>query len=907
MGASGNAGAAPSQPMGLAFEAMKVPSNAPVEVLKREAATGKTGYRPPEPTNPQEAVAVGNWYAEYAQVASRLERPVQDVFMSHVLSQPYEEKRQQYERDALTFETKGKNLESDYNSFNARVESFNAKYSGRQLSQSEYNAAVAEQAALATEGEKLKTRASSYKADYVKLGLEGQKLGETAKQVEKRIEAYNAVQEKSAQMDAFVRSATSRPTISTGTYDVKQMKEPLPETAAIEFKGYGSLPANPLTSVLGQIYGGAQESVEGSMELGRAGRKESNAMFGGNEFLGAVALPIGIGVAAGKGISAGVSAFAANPSRAIVEGATGFERAVHEEPFKLGTGMAISYFSFKGAGTILGAARKGITQALAFRGKQLVPAREIVAPEVLSYYEGKGGTKFPYSKGTANELLDKYFSGEYATYSKPFGENVVYSATDYPFTPYLERSFIVKSGQGLAKASDVPALYTSVKGVSIRFLRLTTKEAAAEYNLFPTSSYFKELLIGRSPKILAIAENPQAIPSSFTTSLQRAQAFFGKTPTAVKTGELSTIYAEKGVPYITPAYTFGIKPEAEAAIRVGSNISRTGLTSVWSRLTGFSKYTILPKEVKLPFIKPFYVSEKVPIYTATANTFKNMEELAVPTFRPPQISVEDLSSASKPVKPIVSSSAVASVVSTASTYVYPKAPSASTPSQASSSKIVSASLSSVSSPSLKSFSSSTISSLSRISRTSAPSAPYSSRASTPETRSVPSTPSTPSTSRIKVPSFKLSLPKPSTSIISIPTYKPPTTPPPKKKTSEESSNKIISEGFIPFARVKGTFQKLSRTPLPKNLALKTAARYAETTTARSITIKPAGATPIKDIPRVDLSRFRMKKAKSKILEEPVYIEKSRFAINTLGEKMGLKKARLRAPKKPVKTKGMWII
>lgn len=127
-----------------------------------------------------------------------------------------------------------------------------------------------------------------------------------------------------------------------------------------------------------------------------------------------------------------------------------------------------------------------------------------------------------------------------------------------------------------------------------------------------------------------------------------------------------------------------------------------------------------------------------------------------------------------------------------------------------------------------------------------------------------------------------------------PPYKPTYTPPTVEFRSLEFGGESTRvKAYIPKVKIKGKFIELSKTPLPYNLALKKAAQYARHTTSRSITVEQKGFTTQRDIAKETLFGFRKRKPKSKIRGEPVFIEESRYAINTIGEKLGLKQGKKR--------------
>jgi hypothetical protein len=129
---------------------------------------------------------------------------------------------------------------------------------------------------------------------------------------------------------------------------------------------------------------------------------------------------------------------------------------------------------------------------------------------------------------------------------------------------------------------------------------------------------------------------------------------------------------------------------------------------------------------------------------------------------------------------------------------------------------------------------------------------------------------------------------------------PPTKSPPqarmRKRKQEEYLKPIYSKGtFNAYARKnKNTkWTKVTKKPLPYNAAFNKGLMVADNTTARSVKLKKAGKKfrGIDD-PFILSTKFRRRKSRSKVPgEESLFVEKSRFAIDTLGEKQGLKAAK----------------
>jgi hypothetical protein len=93
--------------------------------------------------------------------------------------------------------------------------------------------------------------------------------------------------------------------------------------------------------------------------------------------------------------------------------------------------------------------------------------------------------------------------------------------------------------------------------------------------------------------------------------------------------------------------------------------------------------------------------------------------------------------------------------------------------------------------------------------------------------------------------------------------------------------------------------KTVKARLPLNKAIKKATSLIDRTTARSMELIIAGTTKAKDLSKkpAELRKFRTRKTK-KVLK---LVEKSKYAIDTTGEKKGLSLARALAPKKKKKT------
>lgn len=106
----------------------------------------------------------------------------------------------------------------------------------------------------------------------------------------------------------------------------------------------------------------------------------------------------------------------------------------------------------------------------------------------------------------------------------------------------------------------------------------------------------------------------------------------------------------------------------------------------------------------------------------------------------------------------------------------------------------------------------------------------------------------------------------------------------------------IKKGFSVFSRVGGKEVALA-VNVPKNLALSIGKSFTGRTTARSFKIKEAGLTRQKDVALPNLFQYRSPKIGGRVSKEGfTFVEKSKYAINTLSEASELKTAR-RAKKK----------
>jgi hypothetical protein len=615
----------------------------------------------------------------------------------------------------------------------------------------------------------------------------------------------------------------------------------------------GQQVASAIASVPGQIYSGAKESlIDIPFAFGRSVREESKGNI--------LAVP---GVVGGK--IAGAALFVAtNPQKVL----TGTIESVLISPAKFSTQFALNALALKGLGTVVKAGYGKVTTI----GKKFIPESELVVPEVTS-----GLKNFPTTKNPVTALKE-FNKTKYATAT---GQKMVYSASNFPFIPGLGRNITISSGRGLVKSVDVPGLYTSTKGVSTYFLRL--KQGLSQYKLLPGS--LKEILPSQS-KILAIPRIPARIPAAFRTSLEKAQSFFGK-----KNLTLTKPLGKPGKPYFSPALEFGLKNEAEAVIQIGSKFKRVGMNTVWEKVTGFSKYTKINGEVvpiyELKFVGKGLVKgagQKVSVVDyASSSSGIVKKSLISPSSVVSGIKVSSVSNVSKSSSSFSNTKKIASFSSSSKAsvdkFVSSYAPS--TKSLVSSVKIESGGKSSFTSRGSSGASSSSI----------VPTPSYIPEPKITESRITPS-------SRKLIPSYNIPAPKKSFTYIPTTKYTVPTVSQIKSSKTTFSYYKPkllkVGKGFSVSTRVKGK-EKLLAFNVPKNLAVAIGRRFTGGTTARSFKIKQVGFTSKKDIGLQNLFEYRKPVAFGKVGREGfTFVEKSKFAIDTIGEVKGLKAGKFKA-------------
>jgi hypothetical protein len=101
----------------------------------------------------------------------------------------------------------------------------------------------------------------------------------------------------------------------------------------------------------------------------------------------------------------------------------------------------------------------------------------------------------------------------------------------------------------------------------------------------------------------------------------------------------------------------------------------------------------------------------------------------------------------------------------------------------------------------------------------------------------------------------------------------------------------LTNAFSVVSRIRGKKVSLA-LGVPKNLAVAIGRKFTGETTARSFTIKPIGFTSQQDVGRINLFQYRRPKFGGQVFREGfTFVEKSKFAIDTIGEKTMLKEAK----------------
>lgn len=765
-------------------------------------------------------------------------------------------KRQQANKQLQFLQSQASSLEQSGNNLSNMVSSFNSRYGGRQLTQSEYNQAVAEQAQIDAESKRLATQAELLQSQTNRFNLQQQKESkytspltinqQTQQPIQPGQKGYQELglpqtpQRQKGRIPDTIGLAKENKIIITDKESLRRYQE---------FDE--------------QIFPALQESlIDAPSRLGKEAKRQAIDLVGEPkgtiENIGVTGLAIPLaGIQIGKNLIGGIAYTITRPTEVMNE----TYKEITTKPLGFGTSLAINLLAFKGAGQLVSKTSGLITTA----GAKYIPRANLTIPKVIS-----GEKAFPEAKSVTDAI--KKFNKE--SYKSATGKNVVYSASDYPFRPFIDRKITITSGRGLEKSVDVPGLYTSTRGVSEYFLRI--KQGIGEYKLLPTS--WKDILPGQ-PKIFAIRELPTRIPKAFRSSLEKAQSYFGKNGLV-----LGKPKGVPGKPYYSPALEFGLKREAEAVIQVGSTLERTGLTTLPQKIRGFRQYTIID-------------GVRVPIYEMKSVGAGKVVKDSL------KLSVKDYASYSSGVRPnvIVSPKNVLSISKSVPKSIKSVSFSSVKPS-------VSSMVSEKSSiSSVGSYKPSTLSSISKSSVSSSGSRISSSGSSISSGLSeISSSASSISSSGVvSVPSYKPLSYKPQSYIpkkytsYKVPTYKPPIVPPPTYKlpkiypkiSSLVSKNKL-SKAFDVFVRKKGK-KILVGSKLPFGRATSLGRKITGETTARSFVVVPKGFTNISDVKTPGLFQYRTPKFGGSVQKAGFeFVEKSRFAIDTVGEKSELKAGKL---------------
>ena len=811
----------------------------PLEALRQEELTGKK-YVPKFDNTPLGVQQKLNWYAEKTKIVRDINlNPVSSaqVFGTRYESdkQKLEKKIEEYNARGEVLTNEGKRLEEDFGKVNV--------YSQQEVEA--YNKRVNEYQA----------RVNAYSSQTPGLQAQVESLNRQGKMVN----IYSQITQPPSTIKYQAPSSqpislTRMDTKSRGVIDVKPELLDIPRGVSESVKsGVTDVVETVKETLITRPYTFGVEAKKEAIQLSKGTRGEETAA----KLLFPSVLGKKLVVSTGETIVFAVT----NPEKVF----TGTLKSALTKPIGFATGTAINLLAFKGIGTIAGKAYQEIS--VVGKSKGYVPSTKIVIKDVAT-----GKTRFPTAK-SAEEALKKFNEEGYNIVG---GKKVVFSATNYPFTPIIGRKIVVTAGRGLSKSADVPGIYGSLRGVSTYFLRL--KQDIAGYKLFPSS--VKELLPS-SPKILTISKTPKRIPSAFRTSLSKAQSFFGKE------GKTLTVPKGKpGTPYVSPALEFGLKGEAEAVVQVGTVFKRTGLVSIWDKVTGFSKYTRIDGTV-VPLYELKLIKEPVNVISKSGGLVEKVSASEYVSYKPPLVSSSSIAAGLRVSKPSsIKEEKVKPSVAVSKSYKVKSVPS-----------ISRTSFSGVSKASYREYESPII-------PVEEPEIIY----REPEPLiSYPSVPSeipsyVPSTSPSYTPPRRVSLKVPSyiypsypsrpTPSIKIPPYVPLTYEPrlyPLKKVSYKAPK--ISIGYSVFSRLKGKQVKVASN-LPKNLALRVGKSFTGKTIARSFVIKPEGVTTLLDIPTPNLKQYRTPKVGGKVFKEGFkLVEKSKYAIDTALEKATLKAAR----------------
>lgn len=561
-----------------------------------------------------------------------------------------------------------------------------------------------------------------------------------------------------------------------------------------------------------------------------------------------------------------------------------------ENPFLFSGDVLGNVYTFNKLSSVASnLSKKGLVNIQSF-GKKFIPSEKLVVPDVLA-----GVKNFPTAKNVSDALKNYYGEG-YNT--RVLGGDYLYSATDYFFKPF-KRDIKVISGRGLKKFEDVPGLYASSRGVSTYFLRLKSgfDKSLSNYKLLPSLDDF----LPKFPKILAVEGRPVRIPKKYLGSLEDAQSFFGKnkfTVDAAKSGvknvdDLVAKYTlgKKGKGYFTPALEFGLKNEAEVVVQVGSRFERVGLNTTWEKLTGFKEFTIVDG-VKIPIYRLRNISDDV---VSVNKKLTGLDKLSLDKYyyssKTPLVNVSSVFGSLGSLKNSLNYSSNSSKF-----YSFGKSSNISLISSKGNSEYyfsnVGSSFVSNSFSSKKSNVSSLKSSVSSSGSPSISSTSSSSNKSINDYPVVSYNPSKINNYSYNIPKFNSSkyfinkndykLPKYNSSSF-VPNYNSGLKDFVKKKISNKnfSSKSYRGVGYDVYVRRQGKYFKL-RDDLPKNLAINVGADYVRSNSTRSFYIQRDKFTSLKDSKRTNLSDFRKPKFNSK-LKRYSFVEKSKYAINTVGE------------------------
>ena len=99
-----------------------------------------------------------------------------------------------------------------------------------------------------------------------------------------------------------------------------------------------------------------------------------------------------------------------------------------------------------------------------------------------------------------------------------------------------------------------------------------------------------------------------------------------------------------------------------------------------------------------------------------------------------------------------------------------------------------------------------------------------------------------------------------------------------------SSQSKKTPAFDVYAKEKGKRIKINEKPIPRNLAMKKGSNVVDKTTSASYEIVKRGFTKMSDIPKFNNNKFRQRRTKDAL----EFVEKSKYRMDTRGEKQGLK-------------------